>query len=146
MRYNINIKNYLPHRAPMLMADEILEIDEKSAITSFYIKEDNIFCENGTFSESGMIENCAQTCSTITGQNLFEDKTSRPAVIGFISNIKKIKIHSLPHCNTEITTKAVLVSEFGNICNITCTTFSGEKLLLEAEIVMFVKKITDEKG
>ena len=140
MRYNINIKNYLPHREPMLMADEILEIDGQSVTTRFYIYDNNIFCKNGKFSESGLIENCAQTCSTITGQNLFEDKSKTPEVIGFISNIKKIKIHSLPTCNTEITTKAELVSEFGNICNIACKIFSGDELLLEAEIVMFVSK------
>lgn len=141
MRYNINIRDFLPHREPMLMADEILEICDEKAVTIFKIKDDNIFVENGRFTEPGLIENCAQTCSTICGQDLFEDKSEKPKVIGFISNIKKVKIHALPKSGTEITTKAELISQFDSICNIKCETFDGEKLLLEAEIVMFITRV-----
>lgn len=141
MRRNINIQNYLPHREPMLMADEILEIDENHSVTSFKIEENNIFIENGQLNEAGMIENCAQTCSTITGQNLFEDKTEKPKVIGFISNIKKVKVYELPKVGEVLTTKAEFISQFESICNVASSTFSGEKLLMEAEIVMFVKKL-----
>lgn len=141
MRRNINIQNYLPHREPMLMADEILEINHEKAVTRFEIKADNIFVENGHFSAAGLIENCAQTCSTICGQDLFEDKAEKPGVIGFISNIKKVKIHQLPPAGSEIIARAQLISEYENICNIHCETYDGETLLLEADIVMFIKKL-----
>ena len=77
MRRNINIQEYLPHRTPMLMADTVLEITEKYAVTEFTILPDNIFVENGFLTEAGLIENCAQTCSTITGQQLFTDRTKK---------------------------------------------------------------------
>lgn len=141
MRRNINIQDFLPHREPMLMADEILEIDHEKAVTRFRISPDNIFVENGRLSASGLIENCAQTCSTICGQDLFEDKEEKPGVIGFISNLKKVRIHSLPEAGSEITARAQLISEYENICNIHCETYCGETLLLEADIVMFIKKL-----
>lgn len=141
MRRNINIQDFLPHREPMLMADEILEIDHEKAVTRFRISPDNVFVENGRFSAFGLIENCAQTCSTICGQDLFEDKSEKPRVIGFISNIKKIKVHHLPQTGTEIIAKAQLISEYENICNIHCETFDDDTLLLEADIVMFIKKL-----
>lgn len=141
MRRNINIQNYLPHREPMLMADEIVEIDETHSVTTFRIEESNIFTENGFLNEAGMIENCAQTCSTITGQHLFDDKNEKPAVIGFISNIKKVKIHGLPKVGGVLTTKAEFISQYENICNVASSTFSDGKLLMEAEIVMFIKKL-----
>lgn len=141
MRKNIDLQNILPHREPMLMTDEVLEINHDSVTTKFLVKPDNIFCENGKFNEAGLIENCAQTCSTITGQNHFLDDES-PEVIGFISNIKKVKIHALPGCGAEIVCKARLLSEFENICHIACESFAGEQLLLEAEMVMFLQKIS----
>ena len=142
---NINIQDFLPHREPMLMVDTILEIKEKEVITSFRISENNIFVENNCFSEAGLIENIAQTCSAIAGQDLNEDLQNHhdpgSKVIGFITNIKKVKIHKLPSVHDEIISKAVLDSQFGDICNILCKTYLDEDLLVEAEISLFIKKL-----
>jgi 3-hydroxymyristoyl/3-hydroxydecanoyl-(acyl carrier protein) dehydratase len=69
----INIHNFFPHREPMLMTDYILELTKEKVITSFEIKEDNIFVHNNEFVEAGLIENAAQTCSSILGQSFFEN-------------------------------------------------------------------------
>ena len=47
MDVSIDIKNYLPHRRPMLMVDEIVAINSEFVETFFTIKEDNIFVHNG---------------------------------------------------------------------------------------------------
>jgi hypothetical protein len=100
----------------MLMVDLILEIDANFVETIFLIKEDNIFVANGIFSEAGLIENTAQTCSSIVGKKyFFEDdgtENENVNVIGFISAIKNLKIHSLPKVGNTITSKANLVSKF----------------------------------
>ena len=36
----VDIQNYLPHRAPMLMVDLILNIDSSSVETVFLVEED----------------------------------------------------------------------------------------------------------
>ena len=91
----IDIKNFLPHRAPMLMVDHIYELSEQNVKTVFEIKEDNLFVENDFFAEVGLIENAAQTCSSIVGQSFFLDDNHElkkgVEVIGFISGIKKAK-------------------------------------------------------
>ncbi|MBN9338203.1 MAG: ABC transporter permease, partial [Chryseobacterium sp.] len=87
----INIHNFLPHREPMLMTDYILELTEDKVITSFKITQDNIFVHNNEFVEAGLIENLAQTCSSILGQSFFENPDADTKVIGFITNIKKIE-------------------------------------------------------
>ena len=43
LKTGVDIQNYLPHRAPLLMVDLILEIDANFVETIFLIKEDNIF-------------------------------------------------------------------------------------------------------
>lgn len=142
---NINVQNYLPHREPMLMVDKVVEICREKVITSFYIDSDNIFLENGFLNEAGMVENMAQTCSTITGQDLrneirhHEDPGSQ--VIGFITNIKKVKIYSLPSANEEIISVAELQSQFGEICNVHCSIMRGDEVLAESDISLFIKAL-----
>ena len=139
----INIQEYLPHRKPMLMVDRIVEIGDRKVTTSFKIKQENIFTENGKLTETGLIENIAQTCSAITGQNFANDiqqlKNPGSQIIGFITNIKKIKIFDLPEVGDQIISQAVLKSQFGEICTIVCETFFNEKLLVEAEISLLIK-------
>ncbi|MEW5674695.1 ABC transporter permease [Flavobacterium enshiense] len=144
----IDIQNYLPHRAPMLMVDSILELNDHEVKTVFSIQNDNLFVENGVFAEVGLIENAAQTCSAIVGQTFFIDDDNQVKedveVIGFISGIKKTKVYALAKVGETITTDAVLHSRFDadnySICTMLCKTFQGETLLLEAEINLFIQE------
>jgi len=138
----INIHNFLPHRKPMLMTDYILELTKEKVITSFEIKEDNIFVDKGRFAEAGLIENSAQTCSSILGQRFFENPDADTKVIGFITNIKKIEIFSLPEVGSTIISKASLISQFENICQIFCETFLEDELLIRSEINLFIQEVT----
>jgi predicted hotdog family 3-hydroxylacyl-ACP dehydratase len=138
----INIHNFLPHRKPMLMTDYILELTKEKVITSFEIKEDNIFVDKGLFVEAGLIENSAQTCSSILGQSFFENPEADTKVIGFITNIKKIEIFSLPKAGSTIISKASLISQFENICQIFCETFLEDELLIRSEINLFIQEVT----
>jgi 3-hydroxymyristoyl/3-hydroxydecanoyl-(acyl carrier protein) dehydratase len=137
----INIHNFLPHREPMLMADYILELTPEKVITSFEIKEGNIFVHHNEFVEAGLIENVAQTCSSILGQSFFENPDADTKVIGFITNIKKIKVFALPKVGDKIISKASLISQYENICNIFCETFLGDELLIRAEINLFIQEV-----
>jgi 3-hydroxyacyl-[acyl-carrier-protein] dehydratase len=138
----INIHNFLPHREPMLMADYILELTKEKVVTSFEIKEDNIFLHNNEFVEAGLIENLAQTCSSILGQSFFENpEEADTKVIGFITNIKKIEVFALPKVHDKIISKASLISQFENICHIFCETFNNEELLIRAEINLFIQEV-----
>ncbi|MBB6370952.1 ABC transporter permease [Chryseobacterium shigense] len=137
----INIHNFLPHREPMLMADYILELTKEKVVTSFEIKGDNIFVHNNEFAEAGLIENLAQTCSSILGQSFFENPEADTKVIGFITNIKKIEIFALPKVGDKIISKASLISLYENICNIFCETFNNDEILIRAEINLFIQEV-----
>lgn len=153
MGTSIDIKDYLPHQEPMLMVDEYVDIDNQHVETIFEIKKDNIFVQNNIFLEAGLIENAAQTCSSIVGQSYFIDENNQEikdvVVIGFISTIKSIKIHNLPKVGDTLTTKAVLLSKFitddYSLCTLSCQTFNKEKLLLEGEINLFLQENISKK-
>lgn len=137
----INIHHFLPHREPMLMADYILELTKEKVVTSFEIKEDNIFVHNNEFVEAGLIENLAQTCSSILGQSFFENPEADTKVIGFITNIKKIELFALPKTGDKIISKASLISQYENTCTIFCETFNQGELLIRAEINLFIQEV-----
>ncbi len=151
---SINIRRFLPHRPPMLMVDHVNELTADMVKTDFVISADNIFIENGEFSEYGLIENAAQTCSTIVAQSYFDsddlENKDRKNVIGFISSIKKIKVVSLPASGQRIETVSRLVSSFAtelyNTCTVSCSTYSDDGLLMECELNLFIKTEPDEKG
>lgn len=142
------IKNYLPHQPPMLMVDTVKQISNEEVLTDFFIKSDNIFVKNGLFTDVGLIENAAQTCSAISGQFYFtEDYTQNcsvnPKVLGFISSIKKIQVFQLPKTNTRITTKAILCSHSQtdqySICVLKVHVFDEDTLFLEGELNLFLQ-------
>ncbi|WP_123907059.1 ABC transporter permease [Flavobacterium johnsoniae] len=130
------------------MVDLILEIDASFVETIFLIKEDNIFVQNNVFIEAGLIENTAQTCSSIVGKKYFFDENGTENenvnVIGFISALKNVKIHSLPKVGDTIITKANLVSKFAGddytLCTMSCQSSVEDQILLECEINLFIQK------
>lgn len=148
MDKTIDIKKYLPHRAPMLMVDMILIMNDEMVETIFEIKEDNIFIQNGIFTEIGLIENAAQTCSSIVAKDYFVDENNQDKegvdVVGFISAIKTLKIHKLPKVGNIIKTNSSLISKFitddYSLCTMNCQTFNNDQLLLEGEINLFIKE------
>lgn len=145
----IHINDFLPHREPMLMVDVLEEITSTSVISIFKIKEDNVFVYQNYFSEVGLIENAAQTCSSIVGQTFFltseNEIKENVKLVGFISGIKKATVSMLPKVNQTIKTSAILVSRFDSdqysICTMKCETFQEENLLLEAEINLFIQEV-----
>lgn len=148
MTKTIDIQHFLPHRKPMLMVDTILQISSEKVTTVFKIEEDNIFIENGFFAEVGLIENAAQTCSSIVARAFFEDSDienkNNVNVLGFISAIRTLKIHALPKSGNEIMTKSFLISKYNTelytTCLMDCKIFCGEELLLEGEINLFIQE------
>lgn len=144
----IDINNYLPHRAPMLMVDLVLKMNHEIVETIFEIKPDNVFVQNGTFVEAGLIENAAQTCSAIVAKGYYVDENNEDRenvdVIGFISALKTLKIHALPKAGQTITTLATFVSQFVTddytLCTMGCKTTCNDEMLLEGEINLFIQE------
>ena len=144
----IDITNFLPHRTPFLMVDKILSISNEHVITLFEIKQESVLVDNNTLSEVGLIENAAQTCSSIIGQSYFDEGDTEGKsnnVIGFISTIKNVIVHSCPRVGSVIKSKAKLLSSFNTeeykISTISCVIYEGEKELLSCEINLFIREI-----
>lgn len=144
----IDISNFLPHRPPFLMIDKFLILNNEEVSSSFIIKEDNLFVENNYFNEMGLVENAAQTCSSIVGKSYFDDDDTKgegAKLIGFISGIKKVTLFSCPSVGSTIISNAKLTSRFDtdnySVCCLECNIFEGSTLLLTCEINLIIKDL-----
>jgi len=143
-----NIKKFLPHRKPMLMVDQMYNVLAESVETNFKINSDCIFVVDGKLTETGLIENAAQTCSAIVGKSFFHEEDTEGdsnELIGFISAIKSVEIYELPSVDQTIITKANLVSRFDSdsysICAIKCVIKCGVVILAESEMNLLIQEV-----
>jgi len=131
------ITDLIPQRPPIIMVDKIVFCDDKTTITKFFIKSDNIFCYNNKFREPGLIENIAQSAAARAGF-LNKQKNGRPE-IGFIGSIKDLTIYFLPDANSEITTEITFVGEVLDFTIIAGKTICNDKTVAECEMRIFIK-------
>jgi 3-hydroxyacyl-[acyl-carrier-protein] dehydratase len=85
----------------MVMVDRLLHADGAVTVTSFGIRSDNVFVENGRLAEPGLIENMAQTAAAGTGA--VQGAGQKPRT-GFIGAVKDLRINNLPLVGEEIET------------------------------------------
>lgn len=98
--------------------------------------------------EAGIIENAAQTCSSIVGQSYFAEddlEGEGNTVIGYISGIKTARIHYLPMIGDTLTTRAHLISHYNSddfsLCTMECETWCGEKMVAECTLNFLIREM-----
>lgn len=144
----IDIKKFLPHRPPFLLVTDMPFIDDISVITEFEITNDCIFISDNHLSESGIIENAAQTSSAIVGQSYYQvddfEATSNN-LVGYISAIKKAVVHQLPEVGDTLVSKAKLVSRYDgqdlSICTIDCSSFRNDDLIVDCTLNFLIHEV-----
>lgn len=104
-----DINHLIPQKPPFEMVDTLLEFSKTSVTSSFIIPKENLFVVNGKFSESGLVENMAQTVALHTGFSYFVE--NKPAPTGYIGSIKSVEIFKLPDAGETLTTTATILHE-----------------------------------
>lgn len=133
----------IPQKPPIEMVDKLWFNDETTTISGFTIKADNIFCENGEFTEPGIVENIAQTAALRVGYmvSLLEkngEKVNPP--VGYIGAIKRLNIHQLPKVGAELKTEVIIQQIIFDVTLITGrSTVNGEPVA-DCEMKIFLKK------
>ncbi|GGG35380.1 hypothetical protein [Bizionia arctica] len=108
-----DISNLIPQKTPFVMVDTLMDFSSNHVVSSFKISEKNLFLINNSLSESGLIENMAQTVALHTGYDFFIKNEQAPT--GYIGSIKKVTILKLPLLNEIITTKVDILYEFNGV-------------------------------
>jgi len=138
----INVEELLPQKRPFVMLDSLINFDEVITCTRLQVKPDNIFVEDNNFTESGIIENIAQTCASRMGyinKYLHSDSVK----IGFIGAIKDLIIYELPSVGDELKTTVEVVNDVFAITLVNAKVEIGDKLIASCEMKI---SITDING
>jgi 3-hydroxymyristoyl/3-hydroxydecanoyl-(acyl carrier protein) dehydratase len=144
----IEVTKFLPHRAPFLVVDRITFLSSDNISSTFKIPEDSIFLEDNFFSEVGLLECAAQSCSTIVGKPYVEkeaSKNEKVQLIGYISSIKKAKIYALAKAGEHIEIRARLISNFEavdyQLCTMVCDITKKKIKLLSCELNLVIREV-----
>lgn len=104
------VENLIPQKFPFVMIDKLISFSENEVIAGLTIPSENIFVDNGTFQESGLIEHMAQSVALFTGYQFF--LKNEPAPTGYIGSIKSIEIVQLPKLGDDVATTVTILQEF----------------------------------
>ena len=132
----------IPQRPPFMMVDKILSCDDTDAVTEFFVRQDNILLDDNKLSSAGIVENMAQSCAARMGcVNLLHN---RPIKLGFIGEIKNLKINRQPMLNDHLITEVhILMDVFDMTLASVCTKVNGE-VIAEARMKLASTNIEAE--
>jgi len=125
--YTGEITDLIPQRWPFVMVDKILDFTETTIKVIFKVKNEDIFCVDGKFIESGIIEHMAQSVALHTGYSFFLKQQDAPT--GYIGSIKNLTIENTVSEGDIIETEVEILQEFAGITLVDITTrVNGEAL------------------
>ena len=118
-----DIRSLIPQKFPFVMVDTLVSFNETEVVSKYTIEESNIFYNGAVFTESGVIENMAQTVALHTGYDFFRKGEKAPT--GYIGSVKKVTIDTLPRLNEVVTTKATILQEFMGVTMVSIKVFNA---------------------
>jgi predicted hotdog family 3-hydroxylacyl-ACP dehydratase len=128
-----DISHLIPQKTPFVMVDTLLEFSPERIVSSYKIRNTNLFISENNFLEPGLIENMAQTVALHTGYDYFLKGEKAPT--GYIGSIKKVDVFLLPKLNEIIRTEAKILHEFMGVTMVEVNVFNIKNdLLASAEM------------
>jgi predicted hotdog family 3-hydroxylacyl-ACP dehydratase len=133
-----SILQYIPQRPPIVLVSRIYKSDDTTVVTGFDITEEHIFTHHGKLTESGIIENMAQTAASRAGYEAVRNNVK--PVIGFIGNIKDLVIYELPLVGNELLTEVVTKTQVMNVSIIEAKSYCNNILIATCEMKIFLQE------
>lgn len=129
----IDIHELLPQQEPFVMVDKLTYFDEKKTSTTFIVREDNLFVEDGRLNACALAENIAQTCAARLGYvNKYILK--RAIQIGFIGAIKNMEVIEMPKVGEQLDTSIDVIEQVMELTLVNATIKVGDRQIASAEM------------
>ena len=132
-----NIISLIPQRAPIVMVDEFLGIEDNLSKTAFSVKEENIFVDAGVMSECGLIEHIAQSAAARVGY-LFTE-AGKPIPIGYIGSVNNFEIKEFPKVGETIFTNIEVLQEVMGITLIMAHCYINKVEIASCKMKIFLE-------
>jgi 3-hydroxyacyl-[acyl-carrier-protein] dehydratase len=132
-----DIIRFIPQRDPIVMVHDLLEANDKIAVTEFSVAADNVFVFEGYLQEPGMVENIAQTAAVYIGYQFM--LKNLPIPIGYIAAIQDLKVVELPPVNSRLTTRVNVTNRVLDVTVVQGAVEVNGKVLCSCEMKVFAK-------
>ncbi len=130
------ILDLIPQRAPIVMVDEFLGIDDNISKTRLAVKDDNIFVDDGMLSECGLIEHIAQSAAARVG---YVFKTNNQEIpIGYIGSVNNFELKEFPKVGEVISTEIEIIQEVFNITLIQAKCYINDVEIASCKMKIFL--------
>lgn len=134
-RFDIKIEDLLPHRDPMLLIDEIIELDDTSAVTRATVTDQWPFFDGKTVDSLILIEVVAQTAGINNGWVRLKTHGQDSEKKGWLVGIKQSRFFvDAVSLNDLIITKAENQFEFENYRHIAGVASISSKIVGEVTL------------
>jgi len=126
-------RELLPQQSPFVMIDCLPKFDEKITETSFEVRNDNIFVENGKLNACALAENIAQTCAARLGYvNKYILK--KDVQIGFIGAIKNLSVVETPSVGDILTTRIEVLQDIMGVTLVDAQIVCNNKVIVKSQM------------
>lgn len=136
---SLSIKQLIPQRDPILMVDELLEVDGERATACLTVRPGNIFLSDaGTLEESGVIEHIAQSASAFAGYKAIMAGASEPPV-GYIGEVKKFRSIRRPVLGERLVTTIEMGTEVNGVTLLSAYTLVEDEKVAETQMKIYIQ-------
>ena len=127
----------IPQRPPFVMVDRVVDFDWMRTSTSFTVRDDCLFVEDGMLISDGVVETVAQTCAARMGCISFI-KGER-VKLGFIGAVRDMSFLRQPVVGETLITRITVREEVFGMTMVDAEVRSGDEVIATAEMKIALK-------
>ncbi len=136
---SLTIEQLIPQRDPILMVDELLEVDGEQAKACLTVRPGNIFLtDDETLEESGVIEHIAQSASAFAGYKAVSAGAEEPPV-GYIGEVKKFRSIRRPKVGERMVTTIEMGPEVNGVTLLSAHTCVEDEKVAETQMKIYIQ-------
>lgn len=140
---DIPILKLIPQRPPFVLVDRVQAFDRVRTTSSFVVRDNCIFVENGHLTADGIVENVAQTCAARMGCINYINRES--IKLGFIGAVRDMTFHRLPQVGETLVTSIVVREEVFRMTLVDAEVRVADEVIAKAEMKIALSE-TDAQG
>ena len=134
----LTLADLLPHREPMVLIEEVVEVHRTAARTRSTIKPDWPLAEEDGVSPLVLIELAAQTAGVCNGWDRISTKGPDSEKMGYLVGVKRARLpKTLLGYGQDILVHAENTYDFDNLREVSCTVHRQDELIAEITLQLF---------
>ncbi|MBD1433500.1 hypothetical protein H8B06_11725 [Sphingobacterium sp. DN00404] len=128
----------IPQRPPIVMVSSLESYDDKELVSTFVVREGNIFVNGAMLAESGLLEHMAQSIALHTGYSYFLKGEDAP--MGYIGSMQNVEIQDLPVIGETVFSTITILQEFMGVTLVEIETKLEDRIIARARIKTVIAK------